>query len=69
MKLASPEQIVEILWVPRLRVEVVRLAWPPLRVTLAKVLLPSLKVMVPLGVPMKANVGVTVVVKVTACPR
>jgi hypothetical protein len=50
-------------------VEVVKVALPPDRVPVAKVVLPSLKVTVPVGVPLALpwllNCGVTVAVKVT----
>src|SRR2546427_565056 len=43
-------------------------AWPELRVTVARVVAPSLKAIVPVGVPVPGDNAVTVAVKVTVCP-
>ena len=54
-------------WLPAPRPEVARLAWPePFKVALPRVLPPSVKVTVPVGVP---DPPVTVAVKVTASPK
>jgi hypothetical protein len=54
---------------PTLRVEVVNVAWPePLSVPVPSVVAPSLKVIVPVGVPLPGALTVTVAVKVTDCP-
>src|SRR2546425_13845 len=44
-------------------------AWPELRVTVARVVAPSLKAIVPVGVPVLGDDAVTVAVKVTVCPE
>jgi hypothetical protein len=51
-------------WVPAVSDEVLRLAAAPLSVIVPNVVVPSLKVIVPVAVP-----GVTVAVKVNAAPR
>jgi hypothetical protein len=51
---------------PRASEEVLKLALPPLTVTVRSVLVPSLKVTVPVGVP--PNCPAMVAVKVTDCP-
>jgi hypothetical protein len=55
-----------IVWFPKLKVDVVKLAAPPLSAMVPKVALPSLNVTLPVGVP--DVVEVTVAAKVTACP-
>ena len=52
---------------PAASAEVVKLAWPPLRVAVPSVVPPSANVTVPVGVP-EPLVEATVAVKVTACP-
>src|SRR5205809_793023 len=47
-------------WLPTLRVEVVNVAWPLVRGTVAKVRPSSWKVTVPVGMPAGGNSGVTV---------
>ena len=55
-----------IVWVPRVRVKVVNVAWPAVMATLAaKVVAPSVKVTVPPGVPTPGPTAATVAVKVT----
>src|SRR2546425_10613937 len=54
---------------PTASVLVTNVAWPePSRVPVPRVLEPSLKVTVPVGVPAAGLFAVTVAVKVTACP-
>ena len=47
------------------RVEVVKVAWPELRLVVAKVVAPSLKVTEPVGMPLPGELAVTMAVKVT----
>ncbi len=56
-------------WVATPRLEVVRLALPLLKVTLPSELEPSLKVTVPVGVPLPGAPAETVAVKVTDWPK
>src|SRR5437870_3667076 len=59
-----------IVWLPMLRDEVVNLAWPePSSVPDPRVVIPSLKVTVPVGVPAAGASDVTVAVKVTDWPK
>ena len=54
---------------PTASVLIVNIAWPePSRVPVPRVLEPSLKVTVPVGVPAPGLFAVTVAVKVTDCP-
>jgi hypothetical protein len=53
-------------WAPRVKDEILRAALAELRVTVASVVEPFLKVTDPVGVPPKA--GFTVAVNVTDCP-
>ena len=50
-------------------VEVVKVAWPELRVLVASEVAPSLNVTVPVGVPTPGATTATVAVKVTDCPK
>src|SRR5438552_6696146 len=69
LKLASPPYDALIEWEPTASVLVTNVAWPePFRVPVPRVLGPSLKVTVPVGVPAPGLVAVTVAVKVTDCP-
>src|SRR5712691_238329 len=54
-------------WEATDRALVLKVAWPLLRVPVPRMVVPSLKVTVPVGVPVVA--GVTVAVKVTDCPE
>ena len=56
-------------WVATLSAEVVKVAWPPLSAPVPSVVVPSLKVTVPVGVPAPGATAVTVAVKVTAWPN
>ena len=47
----------------------VKVAWPELNVAVPRVVVPSLKVTVPLGVPLAGAAGLTVAVKVTGWPK
>src|SRR6516164_8914688 len=54
-----------MVWLPRARVEVVNVAWAAVMVTLAaSVVAPSVKVTVPVGVPVPGATATTVAVKV-----
>jgi hypothetical protein len=64
-QLASPEYAAVTVWLPGLRLLVVRLAVPPLSVTVVCATPSIVKVMVPVGVKFGQ---VTVAVKVTGCP-
>lgn len=46
-----------------------KVAWPPLRLPVPKVVAPSLNVTVPEGVPLPGDVAETVAVNVTDCPE
>ena len=54
---------------PTVSKEVLKVAWPELRVAVPNVAAPSLKVTVPVGVPVPGAVAVTVAVKVTDWPK
>ena len=55
-----------MVWLPRARAEVVNVAWAAVMVTLAaSVVAPSVKVTVPVGVPVPGATATTVAVKVT----
>ena len=59
-----------IVCVATLKEDVVKVAWPLAMVTLAaRVVAPSVKVTVPLGVPAPGATAATVAVKVTLCPN
>src|SRR5439155_18343149 len=69
LKFASPPYDAVIECEPTASVLVTNVAWPELsRVPVPRVLVPSLKVTVPVGVPAPGLFAVTVAVKVTACP-
>src|SRR5437899_4167032 len=70
LKLASPPYDALIEWEPTASVLVTNVAWPePFRVPVPRVLEPSMKVTVPVGVPAAGLFAVTVAVKVTGCPN
>src|SRR5712691_11100062 len=56
-------------WLPTDREEVAKVAAPPLSVPVPRVVKPSLKVTVPLGVPAPGATGLTVAVKITDWPN
>ena len=69
IKLPSPLYVAVMLWLPFLSDEVVKTAWRLLlSVAVPRMVLPSLKVTVPVGVPEPGALALTVAVKVTACP-
>src|SRR5437773_2003277 len=69
LKFASPPYDALIEWEPTASVLVTNVAWPePFRVPVPRVLEPSLKVTVPVGVPAPLVLAFTVAVKVTGCP-
>src|SRR6266571_4594494 len=69
LKFASPPYDALIEWEPTASVLVTNVAWPePFRVPVPRVLEPSLKVTVPVGVPAPLVFAFTVAVKVTGCP-
>ena len=47
----------------------VKLTWPALKVFVARAVVPSFKVTVPLGVPAPGETALTVAVNTTACPN
>ena len=49
--------------------EVVKVAWPPLRLLVASAVAPSLKVTVPVGVPLPGATTLTLAVKITGWPN
>lgn len=53
---------------PRLNALVENVAWPLLKLPVPKVVAPSLKVTVPVGVPVAGEVALTVAVNVTLWP-
>jgi hypothetical protein len=57
-----------MVWLATLNDEVLKAAVPPLRATVARVVLPSLKVTLPVGVPEPGLVAVTAAVNVTVWP-
>ena len=58
-----------MVWLTELKDDVVKVAWPELRVLVATGVPPSLKMTVPVGVPVLGEVAVTVAVKVTDWPK
>jgi hypothetical protein len=69
LKFVVPLYEAVMAWLPKASFEVVNEAVPPLRLTVAKTVLPSLKVTVPVGVTSLGETGATVAVKVTAWPE
>lgn len=65
LKWRSPEYVVEMMWVPWLRLDVTKRARPCCSERVAKVVAPSFSVIVPVGVGRPVNVGVTETAKVT----
>jgi hypothetical protein len=51
------------------RVEIVKVAWPPLREAVPRSMVPSLNVTLPVGVPVAGGTGATVAVSVSAWPK
>src|SRR5438876_559916 len=69
LKFASPPYDAVIEWEPTASVLVTNVPWPePSRVPVPRMVEPSLKVTVPVGVPAPGLFAVTVAVNVTACP-
>src|SRR5579859_8064069 len=69
VKLASPPYTAVILWLPAANPLVEKLATPALSVPVPSVLVLSLKVTVPVGVPAPGGTAVTVAVNITDCPK
>src|SRR5438874_1051913 len=70
LKFASSPYDALIEWEPTASVLVTNVAWPePFSVPVPRVLEPSLKVTVPVGVPAPGLFAATVAVKVTGCPN
>src|SRR5438093_6178598 len=70
LKFALPPYDALIEWEPTASVLVTNVAWPePFSVPVPRVLEPSLKVTVPVGVPAPGLFAVTVAAKVTGCPN
>jgi len=65
-KLVSPLYSALMVWVPTVSVAVSSVATPPDRALVPRVVVPSLKVTVPVGVPAPED---TVAVKTTVCPK
>src|SRR5438876_737912 len=69
LKFASPPYDAVIEWEPTASVLVTNVPWPePSRVPVPRMVEPSLKVTVPVGVPAPGLFAFTVAVNVTACP-
>ena len=66
VKLVLPLYVAVMPCAPDASFEVVNFAAPALTLSVARIVVPSTKVTVPVGVPV--NCGATVAVKVTACP-
>src|SRR5438034_7016173 len=64
-KVVSPLYTAEMAWEPAVSVDAVKVAVPPLSVAVPIVLVPSLNVTMPLGVPVPGGKAATVTVKVT----
>ena len=56
-------------WLPAVKVEFVNVVWPPASVAEPSVLVPSLKVTVPVGVPAPGATAPTVAVKIIGWPN
>ena len=56
-------------WLPTANAEVVKAALPPLSVTVLSTVVPSMKAIVPVGVPTEVPIALTVAVKVTAASK
>ena len=69
LKLLSPLYTEVIEWEPGVRLLIGRVPWPALRVTTPKLVVPSLNVIVPVGVPVPGALAVTVAVKITDWPN
>jgi hypothetical protein len=70
VKLPSPSYAAVMACDPAASVELENVAWPPaLSVPVPNVVVPSLNVTVPVGVPLPGAVAATVAVNVTACPK
>ena len=67
VKLVSPPYTAVMLWSPTASAEVVKLAVPLVRVPVPSVVSPSMKVTLPVGVPLPDEEA-TVAVKVTESP-
>jgi len=53
---------------PTVRVEIEKVATPPLSVPVPRLVDPSMKATVPVGVPLPGEFALTVAVNVTDCP-
>lgn len=70
LKFVSPAYTAVMECEPTVSVEVVNVAFPvPSSVWLPSVVVPSLNVTLPVGVPLPGELAVTVAVNVTACPN
>jgi hypothetical protein len=67
VKLVLPLDLAVMVCAPELSFDVVNFATPPLSDEVPSAVVPSKKVTVPVTVPL--NCGVTLAVKVTACPK
>ena len=68
LKLMSPPYTAVMEWAATMRDEVLKVAWPEARVPVPSVVEPSLKVTVPVGVPVPGATGLNVTVKVMDWP-
>ena len=69
-KLPSPEYEAVIVWLPTASAVVLNVATPPASSTLdTSVVLPSVKLIDPVGMPPAGAVGLTTAVKVVVCPK
>jgi hypothetical protein len=69
LKLASPAYETVMVWAVTDNGDVVKVALPLDRLAVPKVVAPSRKVTVPVGVPTAGETALTVAVNVTACPN
>jgi hypothetical protein len=69
VKLVSPLYTAVMLWEPAPSDEVLNVAVPPPIVPVPKVVVPSLNVTVPVGIPAPGDTGTTVAVNVTDWPK
>src|SRR5712692_3051548 len=70
LRLPSPLYFAVMVWLPTLKLDVTKAAIPlPSRVTVASVVVPSLKVTLPCAVPLAGGTGTTAAVMVTVCPK
>jgi hypothetical protein len=69
LKLLSPLYSAVMVWVPTVSDDMLKLALPLLRETVLRMVEPSLKLTVPVGVPAPGALAVTLAVKDTTSPK